>query len=205
MNELKYIILSLFLASCSIARAQDNNRPLFIHGLEWGGNFNYFNYRYCLFVNSDQYLEEDRTKERASHFNGFLNYNAGVALRKMEVLAYAGYQGFYKHIRMVQTGLKTDIHRRPDRNGLFGFAEGCIGIPLFGSEDRSAVYCAGGIGYRTRLSRHVCLDHRIGISNAIVSPREITDPTTGNLVDPENIRQSKANAIGLRFSTGFRF
>lgn len=197
---MRLIFLTAFLTVCTTASAQDSGRPVFTQGLEWGETFNCYGYSYLLYLTGDQYLAESNTNGWTSHVNGFAGYHAGVALRRMEVLCGVGYQGFNKNIRMFQTGLQANVHRHESREGVFGFLEGCLGLPIM-SHNRMVAYCAAGMGFRTRLSRRICLDYKLGLSNALTSPREVSDPYSGNMLDPGQIRESRSRVIGLRFST----
>lgn len=200
MKVFRLIFLTAFLTVCASASAQDSGRPVFTQGLEWGETLNCYGYSYLLYLTGDQYLAEDRSKGWTSHVNGFAGYHAGVALRRMEVLAGVGYQGFNRHIRMFQIGMQANVHGNESREGIFGFIEGCLGLPLM-RPDRTIPYCAAGTGYRMRVSKHLCIDYKLGLSNALTSPREIRDPYSGHLLRPEQIRDSKCNMLGLRFST----
>lgn len=187
------------------AWSQNNQRTFsFVHGVEWGATFNYYQYSYYLFLTQEQFLAERQTNGTIRHLNGFINYSAGVSLRKMEALIYAGFQGFDKGIRTIPVGIRTMIHRREDLTGLFGFIDGNIGIPVR-QIDKMTSYAAIGLGWRLRISNWICLDHSIGISDAIVSPTEVYDPYSDCMTRPQDLRESNSNKLGIRFSTSLRF
>lgn len=205
MNELRFIVLTIILTLLSqVAWPQNSKTFSFVHGLEWGGTFNYYHYSYCLYLTQEQFLAERESKGTMHHVNGFVNYSAGVSLRRMEALLYAGFQGFDKGIRTIPVGLRTLVHRREDLTGLFGFIDGNVGIPIR-NIDRLTTYCAVGIGWRTKIGDGIYLDHSFGISDAIVSPTEIYDPYSDCPVAPQDIRESRSNKLGFRLSSSIRF
>lgn len=205
MNELKYILITLVAVFiCQKACSQEQKPVSFVHGLEWGGSFNYYHFTYSLFLTEDQFLAETHTKEMIHHLNGFACYNAGIALRRMEAMLHVGYQGFDRHIQLIPIGIKAMAYRREDRTGVFGFADGTVGIPTK-ARDKVSPYCALGVGYTMRISREICLDHSLGICYSVVSPTEVYDPYSDCMVRPQNLRESWANILGIRFSTALCF
>lgn len=193
-------------ASGIVAKAQEVQQQSirFVHGLEWGGTFNIYQISYSLFLTEEQYLAEKNSKGTIHHMNGFVNYKAGIGLRRMEALAYVGYQGLYKNIRMLPVGVRATVFNRPDREGLFGFADGCVAIMLERKDKLSTAMAIGG-GYRIRIADRIWMDHTLALSNAIVSPTEVYDPYSNCIVKPENLRESRANSLGLRFSAALVF
>lgn len=205
MNGLRHILTALICVLLSQGAWSQDQKPLkLVHGIEWGGSFNYYQFTYSLFLTQDQFLAEKSTKEMIHHLNGFACYNVGIALRHMEALLHVGYQGFDKNIQLIPVGIKAMMHRHEDSTGLFGFIDGSVGFPVKG-KDKISPACAIGAGYRIRIADRICLDHSLGICYAVVSPTDVYDPYSDCMVRPQDLRESWANILGIRFSTALCF
>lgn len=210
MKKTLLITFFLLLAASMFAWQEgeekaEEKRPLLIYTVEWGASGNWFNYNVSTYITDVQSLVNIRNINPFFHLNGELMAGLGLNIgKRLNFSLLAGYCGIQKGVRFYPAEFRASIFLQPDHTcGSFFFLGGGGGI-CEKREQKSALFCRGGYGYRFYIGSGTAIDFRASLQGAYSHP-DVLDKYTGEIVHLSNLRQSESISINTVFSIALVF